>query len=64
MKPIDAIKPENYDLLINNYYKNYSIEINSIKYEVGMLSEYQFIYQHLRKKLLVIGPENYLKYQK
>ena len=35
MKPIDVIKPENYDLLINNYYNNFPIEINSIKYEVG-----------------------------
>ena len=35
MKPIDAIKPENYDLLINNYYNNFPIDINSIKYEVG-----------------------------
>ena len=34
MKPIDAIKPENYDLLINNFYNNFSIAINSIKYEV------------------------------
>ena len=25
MKPIDAIKPENYDLLINNYYNNFPI---------------------------------------
>ena len=35
IKPLDAIKPENYDLLINNYYNNFRIEINSIKYEVG-----------------------------
>ena len=35
MKPIDAFKPENYDLLINNCYNNFPIEINSIKYEVG-----------------------------
>ena len=34
MKPLDAIKPENYNLLINNYYINFPIEINSIKYEV------------------------------
>ena len=35
MKPIDVIKPENYDLLINNYYNNFPIEITSVKYEVG-----------------------------
>ena len=36
MKPIDAIKPENYDLLINNYYENYENKINEkIKFEVG-----------------------------
>ena len=36
MKPIDAIKPENYDLLINNYYENYENKINNnIKFKVG-----------------------------
>ena len=35
IKLLDAIKPENYDLLINNYYNNFRIEINSIKYKVG-----------------------------
>ena len=35
MKPIDAIKPKNYNLLINNYYKNYPYKNNKIKFEVG-----------------------------
>ena len=35
MKPIDAIKPENYDLLINNYYENYENKINYKIFEVG-----------------------------
>jgi hypothetical protein len=34
LKPVDAVKPENYDLLISNYYKNFPIN-NKIKYEVG-----------------------------
>ena len=35
MKPIDAIKPENYHLLINNYNKNFPYKNNKIKFEVG-----------------------------
>ena len=35
MKPIDAIKSENYDLLINNYYRNFPYKNNKIKFEVG-----------------------------
>ena len=35
MKPIDAIKPENYDLLINNYYENYENKIINKIFEVG-----------------------------
>ena len=35
MKPIDAIKPENYNLLINNYYKNFPYKTNKITFEVG-----------------------------
>ena len=35
MRPIDAIKPENYDLLINNYHKNYPNKNNNIKFKVG-----------------------------
>jgi hypothetical protein len=34
LKPVDAVKPENYDLLINNYYKN-SPTNNKIIFEVG-----------------------------
>lgn len=37
MKPTDAIKPENYDLLINNYYKIFPNKTSSIKFEVGDL---------------------------
>ena len=33
MKPIDALKLENYDLLITNCYNNFPIKVNSIKYE-------------------------------
>ena len=46
MKPIDAIKPENYDLLINNYYENYENKINNnIKFKVGdvVRNSYLFI---------------------
>ena len=35
MKPVDAIKPENYDLLINNYNENYENKINNKIFEVG-----------------------------
>ena len=35
MRPIDAIKPENYDLLINNYFNNYPNKNNKIKFKVG-----------------------------
>ena len=35
MKPIDAIKPENYNILIDNYYKNFSNKNNNIKFEIG-----------------------------
>ena len=35
MKPVDAIKSENYDLLINNYYENYENKINNKLFEVG-----------------------------
>jgi len=34
LKPVDAIKPENYDLLIANYYKNFPIN-NKTTFEVG-----------------------------
>ena len=35
MKPIDAIKPENYNILIDNYYKNFPNKNNNIKFEIG-----------------------------
>ena len=35
MKPIDAIKRENYDLLLNSCYKKFPNKYNNLKYEVG-----------------------------
>ena len=35
MKPIDAIRLKNYDLLTNNYYENYNNIVNKINFEVG-----------------------------
>ena len=32
-KPIDAVKPEKYSLLANNYCKNFPYKTNEIKFE-------------------------------
>ena len=54
MKPIDAVKPENYDLLINNYYENYENKINNkIKFEVGDVVRIPIYFSAFTKEITV-----------
>ena len=54
MKPIDAIKPENYDLLINNYYENYENKINNTKFEVDDVFKISIYLLSMIKEIMVI----------
>ena len=62
MKPIDAIKPENYDLLINNY-KNCPNN-NNIKFEVGDIVRIPIYLTAFTKEITDKWTRNYLRYQK
>ena len=51
MKPIDAITPENYDLLINNYYNYFPFKIIIIKYELGDVVRIPIYLSAFKKKI-------------